>query len=73
MNAVIDEVAEVALHRNAVPSCDDIAALWGNEELDAPIAPHSYVNDEQGLKSLILDLFSDMSVRRVIAEEQGSW
>lgn len=73
MNAVIGEVAEVALDRNAVPSSDDISSLWGAEELDAPLSGSSCTNIEQGLKGLILDLFSSMGVRRVITEEQDSW
>ena len=60
-NAIIDEIARVAVKRNAVPGPDDTFELWGVEY------------EAGGLRELVLDLFVGMRTKRLLLEAQDEW
>ncbi|MCJ1397425.1 hypothetical protein MMC11_000618 [Xylographa trunciseda] len=60
-NAIVDEIARVAVKRNAVPGPDDTFELW-SEEYEAG-----------GLRELVLDLFVGMRTERLLMEAKDEW
>ncbi|MCJ1287717.1 hypothetical protein MMC26_007069 [Xylographa opegraphella] len=60
-NAIIDEIARLAVKRNAVPGPDDTFELWG-------------VEYEAGkLRELVLDMFVGMRTERLLLEAKDEW
>ncbi|MCJ1395434.1 hypothetical protein MMC18_008320 [Xylographa bjoerkii] len=60
-NAIVDEIARVAVKRNAVPGPDDTFELW-DEEYEAG-----------GLRELVLDLFMGMRTEKLLMEATDEW
>ena len=60
-NAIINEIARVAVKRNAVPGPDDTFELWGVEY------------EVGGLRELVLDMFVGMRTERVLMEAKDEW
>ena len=60
-NAIIDEIARVAVRNNAVPGPDDTFELWG-EEYEAG-----------ALRELVLDLFVGMQTGKLLMEAAEEW
>ncbi|MCJ1430791.1 hypothetical protein MMC27_000141 [Xylographa pallens] len=60
-NAIIDEIARVAVKRNAVPGPDDTFELWGVEY------------EAGGLRELVLDMFVGMRTERLLMEAKDEW
>ena len=62
-NSIVDEVARVAVKRNAVPGPDDTCEIW--------TANPGNAGKLKGLGSLVVDLFAGMRTEKLLREGEG--
>ena len=70
-NAVVDEIARIAEHFNAIPNAGDTQTLWADDCMTGPVKYQA--EGGRGLKGLVIDLFVTKKADKLLLDETDSW